>query len=594
MIVNRLKKFRMQMENQKISAYIIPGTDAHQSEYLPDLWKRREYISGFTGSAGDVVVTEKSAGLWTDGRYYAQASQQLTGSGIDLYRASEKETPNIPQFLVQNLKEGDVVGIDPTTFSYDQLILLKKDLGQNGLKISLSEDNLVDSIWTDQPSLPGFPIKVHSLRFAGESVESKLQRLREAMHNSGSNVHILSALDAIAWLFNLRGNDVNYNPVFISYAIITLQEARLFAIKDKYTDEIHQHLAQNVLLYDYHDFKEELDKINTNSNKVWFDGSSVNYWIANRLDKCSLYNAPSPVIKFKAIKNETELKGFRECHVRDGVAMVNFLYWLEQKVPLGKVTEKSAAEKVAFFRSQQEMFQGPSFATISSYKIHGGIIHYTVTDESDIPLQPEGIYLIDSGGQYSDGTTDITRTISLGEPNSGQIDNFTRVLMGHINLCMVSFPKGSTGPALDTITRLPLWEAGKNFNHGTGHGVGSYLCVHEGPQSINPTKSFSVALEPGMICSNEPGFYKDGEYGMRIENLITVVRDDNRSDKGIEFYKFENATLCPIDTRLLNEDLMSPQQIQWLNDYHKNIWETLSPLLEDEVKKWLKKVTHGM
>lgn len=589
--MDRIQKLREQMKLQNIAAYIIPSTDAHQSEYLPDVWKRRAYISGFDGSAGDVVITLDKGGLWTDGRYYAQATEQLAGSGIDLYKTGEKDTDTIAAFLNKILNPGNFVGVDPKTFSMEQMHILKKDLNQIGLKLKVLETNLVDIIWQDQPPLPLAPIKVHTLKFAGESVERKLTRLRDVMQENNVDAHIITMLDAIAWLFNLRGKDVSFNPVFISYAIVTQENAQLFALQEKFSDEVRQHLGTTVELHDYSLFKEKAGMLNKAEVKIWLDGATTNYWLASLLDNGVIFNAASPVIKFKAIKNQAELKGFRDCHIRDGVAMVNYLYWLEQTIEKGDVSEKSSAEKLEFFREKQDMYQGPSFNTISSYKIHGAIIHYSVTEESDISLEQEGIYLIDSGGQYLDGTTDITRTIALGEPTASERDTFTRVLMGHINLSMISFPKGTTGPALDTISRLPLWEAGLNFNHGTGHGVGSYLGVHEGPQSINPAKAFSVPLEIGMICSNEPGYYKEKQYGMRIENLITVVRDDKKSNDEFEFYKFEDATCCPIDTRLINDEIMSSNQIQWLNDYHKKVWKELSPFLDGDVKSWLRKVT---
>lgn len=595
MISDRIKKLRDKMQQNNIAAYIIPSTDAHQSEYLPAVWQRRPYISGFTGSAGDVVITMDKGGLWTDGRYYAQATEQLVGSGIDLYKASDSTTVSIPGFLSTTLKPGETVGVDPKTFSYNAMQSFKNEIVQSGLKLKFIQENLVDSIWDDQPELPVTAIKVHTLKFAGESVETKLSRLRSEMKSAGCYAHVITMLDAIAWLFNLRGKDVEFNPVFIAYAIVTNNKAMLFTRKEKITDEVRQHLGNNVGVFDYNLFNEHLDKLTQMGEKVWIDGNATNYWIVSALEqKCTLFNAPSPVIKFKSIKNEAELKGYRDCQLRDGVAMVNFLHWLEGAVPKGAVTELSAANRLEQFRQEQDMFQGPSFSTISSYKIHGAIIHYSVTEESDIPLKPTGIYLIDSGGQYLDGTTDITRTVALSEPTAQEKENFTRVLMGHINLLLTSFPKGTTGPALDTIARLPLWEIGLTYNHGTGHGVGSYLAVHEGPQSIHNARAFSQPLEIGMICSNEPGYYKDREYGIRTENLINVVRDDAISNQEFEFYKFETHTLCPVDTRLVEKSLMNSNQISWLNDYHKLVREKLSPFVETGAKTWLEKATQAI
>lgn len=591
MVVDRIFRLREKMQQEKVSAYIVPSTDAHQSEYLPACWQRRAWISGFNGSAGDVVITSDKGGLWTDGRYYAQAKGQLSGSGIDLFKAGEKETLDIPGFLAENLAEGGTIGVDPKTFSTSQMESLMKDIEQAGLKIKQIEENLIDSIWTDQPDLPDTPIRVHTIKFAGETVEDKLSRLRSSMEKKNCDIHVITMLDAIAWLFNLRGKDVEFNPLFIAYAIISKHGAQLFVKEEKVTDEVRQHLGKFVEVHDYSLFKQRLAEWNKGNIKAWIDKSTTNFWVTSSLQKCTIYDAASPVILFKATKNESELKGFFDCHVRDGVAMVNYLHWLEGAVGKGGITEKISAEKLESFRLEQDMYQGPSFRTISSYKIHGAIIHYSVTDESDIPLQAKGIYLIDSGGQYLDGTTDITRTVTLGNPTDAEKENFTRVLMGHINLMLTSFPKGTTGPALDTITRLPLWEAGLNFNHGTGHGVGSYLGVHEGPQSINPAKAHGIPMEIGMICSNEPGYYKDKEYGIRIENLVTVVRDFEKSNDEFEFYKFENATLCPIDICLIEKSIMFTKQINWLNEYHKRVYDKLSSLVNEEVKTWLYNVT---
>ena len=592
MIQNRIKALRDKMRQENINAYIIPSTDAHQNEYLPALWQRRPWISGFSGSAGDVAVTLNKGGLWTDGRYYAQATEQLAGSGIDLFKASEKDTATIPVFLRDELKQGDKVGVDPKTFSFDEMQSLKKDLSQAGLELYFTEKNLLDSVWGDQPALPDAPIKVHTLKFAGESVESKLGRIRSEMKKNGSKAHVITMLDAIAWTFNLRGKDVDFNPLFVAYAIITPDSAKIFTKLSRVPEEVIKFLGNNVQLLDYPEFDHHLMRLAERADKVWIDGTTANYRIVATLEeKCSLVNSMSPVTKFKAVKNEAELDGFRSCHVRDGVAMVKFLHWLEGAVTAGGVTEMSAADKLEDFRKEQDMYQGQSFRTISSYKIHGAIIHYSVSEESDIPLAPTGVYLIDSGGQYLDGTTDITRTVTLGDTTVSEKEHFTRVLLGHINLILTTFPKGTTGSALDTISRLALWEVGLNFNHGTGHGVGAYLSVHEGPQSINPTKGFTAPLEIGMICSIEPGYYKEGEYGIRIENLVNVIRDDEKSNSEFEFYKFENATLCPIDTRLVEKSLMGEKQVNWLNSYHRDVWEKLSPFVEGDVKGWLRKAT---
>ncbi|MCB0283628.1 MAG: aminopeptidase P family protein [Calditrichaeota bacterium] len=595
MVTNRIKALRSEMQKRQIKAYLIPSIDAHQSEYVPALWQRRPFISGFNGSAGDVVITMQNGGLWTDGRYYAQAEEQLSGSGIDLFRASDGGTPTIPDFLKTELQKGDIVAADPKTFSVSQAQSLMKEIKSNGLQFEFIEENLIDIIWEDQPELPKDPIKIHPIKYAGESVESKLSRIRRAIAANDCYAHVITMLDAIAWTFNLRGKDVDFNPVFIAYAIITQDDAYLFTRSEKITEEVRRNLGNAVHIFDYSEFKTHLDKLAQSAKRIWIDGTTTNYWIYSMLyPKCDIYNGMSPVIKFKAIKNEAELNGYRACHIRDGVAMVNFLHWLDNAVPKGGITELSATEKLLEFRQQQDMFQGPSFSSISSYKIHGAIIHYSVTKESDIPLEAEGVYLIDSGGQYLDGTTDITRTVALGTVGDEEKENFTRVLMGHINLCLTSFPKGTNGPALDVISRQALWEIGLNFNHGTGHGVGAYLGVHEGPQAINPSRGFGVALEPGMILSNEPGYYKNKQYGMRVENLINVVPDKELSSDEFEFYKFENATICPIDTRLIKKSVMQEKHINWLNEYHERVLNILSPFVSGEVKDWLKNATKAV
>lgn len=589
MIAQRVEKLKMKMEKLGVKAYLIPSSDAHQSEYVPALWQRRPWISGFTGSAGDVVISTGACGLWTDGRYFVQAEQQLKGSGIDLFRMGNSGVPSIEEFLSTELNSGDAVGIDPKTVSHTRAVQLVKDLRQNGINIKFMDDNLIDDLWEDQPDFPAEAIFVHPLKYAGESVESKLKRLRAEMSQKGVQAHVLSMLDAIAWFFNIRSNDVDYNPVAIAYAIITADAAQLFVKKSKVGTDVIQHLEGLAVIREYDEFGMSLDALAAEGKRVWLDMAATNHWIVGKfINQCPVYDATSPVTKFKAIKNKAELAGWRACHIRDGVAMVNFLHWLDNSVVHGGVTEISASDKLEEFRKQQDMFMGLSFASISSYKIHGAIIHYSATPESDIPLEAEGIYLIDSGGQYLDGTTDITRTIQLGPVTDESRVHFTKVLQGHINLALTSFPEGTKGPALDTIARKPLWDIGLNYNHGTGHGVGAFLGVHEGPQSINPTRAFTVALEKGMICSNEPGYYKDGAYGIRIENLITVVDDDEKSTDEFKFLKFETATVCPIDTRLLDRHLLDAAQVEWLNQYHAFVWEKLSPLVDGDVKNWLK------
>jgi len=594
MSAERVAALRKEMKKEGLSAWLVPSTDAHQSEYVPELWQRRAWISGFNGSAGDVLITLNDAGLWTDGRYFVQAAQQLSGSGIRLMKMGQPGTPDMVTFLSEQLREGEVVGIDPKTMPHKQAVAFKQEAEQLGLKVRFLEKNLIDAVWTEQPGLPDDAIRVHPLKFAGESVADKLQRLRQAMDAKNCRAHVITMLDAIAWLYNLRGSDVDYNPVFIAYALVTADEAFLFVKKSKVNDEVRTHLEGLVTIREYEDFGAALETLAATGQRIWIDEATTNHWIAYKFKNSPVVNAPSPVIMFKALKNKAELDGYRACHIRDGVAMVKYLHWLEGAVKEGGVTEISSQEKLEAFRREQEMYVGPSFGSISSYKIHGAIIHYSATPESDIPLEAESIYLIDSGGQYLDGTTDITRTVALGPPTAEQKQRFTAVLMGHIDLMLTSFVEGTTGPALDVIARRPLWNLGLNYNHGTGHGVGAHLGVHEGPQAINPTRGFGVALQEGMILSNEPGYYKDGEYGIRIENLINVVADGDHGQEGFKFLRFEYATLCPIDLRCVEKSMLSDRQLNWLNDYHKNVWEKLSPLVDGGVKEWLREATRAL
>lgn len=583
------------MAKHKLDAYLIPSTDPHQSEYVPALWQRRAWISGFDGSAGDVVVLKDQAGLWTDSRYFLQAEQQLAGSGIDLYKIGLPGVPEILEFLRDNLKAGQTVGIDPRLHAHQEAMKMQKELESRGIILKAVEDNLVDEIWENRPPLPDDPLFVWDDKYAGESVESKLGRIREKMQAENVYAHVLTMLDTIAWTFNLRSNDVDYNPVFISYAIITMDNALLFVNKKKVNRKVKKHLKGLAKFYDYEDFRKYLLKTAKRKHKIWLDGGTVNHWIVNLIQKkCLLFFKESPVVLFKAVKNETELQGFYNCHIRDGVAMVKFLHWLEKNVPEGGVTEISAAEKLEHFRSEQELYCGPSFETISAYGGHGAIVHYTSSPETDVELKSDGIYLIDSGGQYLDGTTDITRTIALGDPTEEQKDRFTRVLKGHIDLALASFPRGTQGIQLDTIARKPLWDIGLNYGHGTGHGVGAFLGVHEGPQGISYYRGIGVPLEVGMICSNEPGFYKADEYGIRIETLVSVVKDEQKSSDEFEFYKFETATLCPIDLRLVNKDMLSEEEIAYLNNYHQRVYEKLIPFIkEEEAQDWLEEATRA-
>ena len=591
MIKKRMEALRSLMKKNKIKAYLVPSTDPHQSEYLPVMWERRKWLSGFTGSAGDLTITLKKAGLWTDSRYFLQAEQQLQGSGIDLFKIGIPGVPTIPQWLKKELKAEDKVGFDPRLFSYNETQKLKSFLKEWRIKLTPIEKNLIDNIWQDQPPFPKNQIKPHPKKYAGRSIEEKLEMLRQQMKEEKVKAHILTTLDSIAWVFNIRGTDVEFNPVVIAYAIITPKKAMLFTDMEKITRAVRRHLGETVQVYDYDDFRKQLKKLAKSELKVWLDPNSVSYWIVDILKKdCDLFFKESPVTRLKALKNKTEITGAKAAHIRDGVAMVKFLHWLERTVPQGGVTEISASQKLEEFRQELDLYQGPSFETIAGYQEHGAIVHYASTPQTDVELKPRGIFLIDSGGQYLDGTTDITRTIAMGKPTAEQKDRFTRILKGHISLAMTRFPRGTAGNQLDTIARKPLWDINQNYGHGTGHGIGAYLNVHEGPQAISYYRGLGVPLEPGMIISNEPGYYKTGEYGMRVENLIVVVEDKNGKTTN-DFYSFETISFCPIDLNLIDKNLLSARELGWLNSYHKKVKELLSPYLNKDEKEWLTKAT---
>lgn len=592
MVKERIAALRELMVKNGIQVYLIPSTDPHQSEYVPEMWERRKWISGFTGSAGELAVSLKNAGLWTDSRYFLQAEQELSGSGIELFKSGLPDVPTLQDWLKQELSSGDSVGIDPRVFSYRDLQKLESFLQNWKINLKTIETNLVDEIWEDQPAFPPDPVLPWELRFSGETVESKLNRLRGKMVSENAVAHVLSSLDAIAWLFNIRGSDVAYNPVVISYAIVTSDGAALYTRLNKITPEVKNHLAGLVDIFDYDEFKNGLLNLRKKQARVWLDPATVSRWIVDVLgDECETVFQESPVTLFKAMKNQTEIQGIKNAHIRDGLAMVKFLYWLENAVPRGGVSEVSAAEKAEAFRKEQPLFRGLSFETISAFREHGAIVHYTASPETDVKLKPNGIFLFDSGAQYLDGTTDITRTVALGKATAEQKDRFTRVLKGMLALSMTRFPRNTAGNQLDTIARKPLWDIAQNYGHGTGHGVGCFLNVHEGPQGISYYRGIGVPMELGMVTSNEPGYYKAGEYGIRTENLVLTVADETTSDSEFEFYKFETLTLCPIDLSLVEANLLSEAEILFLNQYHVQVRETLSPFLDEAEQRWLAEKT---
>jgi len=584
-ILNRISLLREAMKQQGISACVIPGTDPHASEYIADYWKEREWISGFDGSAGTVVVILGTAGLWTDSRYFLHAADQLAGTGIELMKQGLPETLEILPWLATQLKAGERVGVNAQMYSHNAYASTKEELKRNDLE--LVSIDLPGLSWKNRPSLPSQAFYVFDTRYAGKSATDKLILLRAEMKKARAEVFVMSALDDIAWLFNIRGKDVDYNPVVIAYALVESEKATLFVAAEKLTPDTSAYLqSQGITVAAYEDINEELKQLST-SKAVLVDGSKLNQALFEAIPmKCEIRNVMSPVYKLKSVKNEVEMKGVRLAMAKDGVALTRFFIWLEKNVPGGNLSEISISDKLREFRSEQENFIGESFGTIAGYASHGAIVHYHAVPESDAKLKPENILLLDSGGQYLDGTTDITRTVALGKPSVHQQSDYTKVLQGHIALATAVFPVGTRGSQLDILARKALWSQGLNFGHGTGHGIGHFLCVHEGPQSIRMDENPTV-LQPGMMISNEPGMYRTDEYGIRIENLIYVI-PAQKTEFG-QFLKFETLTLFPIDKTLIDTDSLSFEEIQWIDDYHQHVFQIISPLLNEDEKKWLKK-----
>lgn len=584
----RLEALRAEMALHNIDAFIIPGTDPHQSEYYAEHWGCRTWISGFNGSAGTAVVTTDKAGLWTDSRYFLQADEQLADSGFVLFKDGLPETPSIESWLSTILPTGATVAIDGTLFSTTSVESMKAFFDKHNISL-ITDFTPFDKIWQDRPTLPNTPFFGHELEYCGENATSKIMRTMQAIKESGADALLLSALDDIAWLFNIRGKDVNYNPMTYAYAYIDDNRRILFVRSEKLNEENKTHLrAIGVEQMPYEavfDFAASLcDK------KVSVNPAKLNYTLYNKL-RTTVIRENGPIAMFKAIKNEIQIAGIRQAMVRDGVALVRFFRWLDSNIDLGTATEISAAQQLRAFRAEQNLFVDESFGTICGYNEHGAIVHYSATPESDVPIRRKGFLLVDSGAQYLDGTTDITRTVSLGTLTQQQKRDFTLVLKGHIALSRCQFPEGTRGAQLDAIARMPLWKEGLNYLHGTGHGVGHFLNVHEGPQSIrlqeNPTP-----LVPGMITSNEPGLYRAGEYGIRHENLVlTVLAQESEFGK---FYRFEPLTLFPFDKRALDITILQPYEIAWLNDYHRMVYDKLKSSLTSEECEWLREATSAI
>lgn len=587
-ISERIIALREEMAKQNIDAYIIPTSDPHMSEYPADCWKYREWISGFNGSAGTVVITANKAGLWTDSRYFLQAASQLEGSGIELYKILP-ETPTIPEFLLHELNEGQAVGLNGETYSAADARVLKLKLKKKGILLK-TDLSLIDPIWKDRPAIPDAPLFEMPVELSGQSTEDKLIAINDKIHEAGADCTVLSALDEVAWTFNIRGTDVTYNPVVISYAFISEKESVLFINPKKLTTEVIERLKhEGVKLADYSMLYTYLSRL-PEDTVVFLDGNKTNVAIYNALPaSCTVIEDISPANHLKSIKNETEIKGFRNAVEKDGVALTKFFYWLEKELAAGeKVTELSAAFKLTELRAEQPLYIMNSFGSISSYGPNAAVVHYSPTPETDTELKRESLYLLDSGAQYMDGTTDVTRTIALGEPTEQMKKDFTRALKGTISIAKCKFPAEIRGCLIDAFARKALWDAGINYLHGTCHGIGHCLNVHEGPQSIRMEEN-PVVLKPGMVMSDEPAMYRAGEYGIRTENMI-VVREDSETEFG-KFLSFETITLCYIDTSLVIASMLSVRELAWLNKYHQMVYEKLSPYLDEEEKAWLKHKT---
>ncbi len=588
----KLEALRELMKQHQVAAYYVPSADPHMSEYLPECYKRRAWLSGFTGSAGELLVGLDGAGLWTDGRYFFQASLELPGSGIELMKMGQPGTPSLTGWLRGCLKAGEAVGIDAAVMSINQADLFERELGPAGIKIKALPRNLVDQLWSDRPAASLEPLAVHPARYAGETHASKLKRVRAEMAAQGCQAHVIGALDAVAWLLNIRSADILYTPVAIAYVVVTADDCTLYVDARKVTGGVLKHLGKLVVVKDYKEVGADLKALARGKPRVWLDPATTNRWVQNQLKGSSFYLAPSPVMAMKAVKNETQIAGITAAHVRDGVAMVKFLAWLGEAVPRGGVTEISAAEQLRSFRAEDPAFQDLSFDSISGYAGNGSIIHYKPTPESDTALKPVGVYLIDSGGQYPDGTTDITRTVALGKVSKRLKECFTRVLMGTIDCTLTPFPEGATGRRIEMFARRNLWLAGLDYNHGTGHGVGQFLGVHEGPHSLKDLDTPPV--RPGNLFSIEPGCYEDGQFGIRCENLAFVEVDPAHTTPARTWLRFVTVTLCPFDRALILPELMSPQQRRWLDAYHQRVFKELSPHLDKARRDWLRQATRPL
>ena len=588
----RIKNLRQLMKERGIDAYIVPTYDPHQSEYLADYYKTRVWISGFTGSAGTVVITDKEAMLWTDGRYFIQAEKQLKPSEIKLFKMGMPGVPTYTEWVTDNLEKGDTLGFDGKIVPQSDVERLEKALEKKNIKF-IDEYDLVGEIWEDRPAVPSSKAFVHDVKYTGKTAKEKIEDVREKMKKKNATHFIIGSLDDIAWVYNIRGRDVSNNPVVVSYAMISQDDAWLFVEENKIGEDVRKYLNENgIKIDDYNKVIDHIKAINENST-VFVDANRINTWLYNGIpSECEIVRGTNITTELKGIKNPTEIENQKNAYIKDGVALVKFMYWLDKNVGKTTITEISATEKLEDFRREQEGFIEPSFDTIAAYKENAAMMHYKAEEgKSNYELKPERMFLVDSGGQYYDGTTDITRTIILGDISEEEKRDFTLTLKSHINLINARFLYGATGTSLDAIARYPLWQEGSDYKCGTGHGVGFLLNVHEGPHGLS-MKSGNVVFEKGMVVTVEPGVYKEGKHGIRLEN-VAVVKEDIKTDSG-QFMKFEAMSYVPIDLDGVDVKLLSEEERKWLNDYHEEVYNKLSPYLTEEEKEWLRKETRNI
>ena len=585
MINQHLAALRAEMKRNHIAAFITTGSDPHGSEYFADHWKEMEWVSGFTGEAGTALVLHDEAFIWTDSRYYLQAGKELADTGFSLMRDGEMATPSIPQYLVAHLHKGDVVGINPELFSNNAFLKIQSELAEAGL--TLQGTDLIGRLWTDgRPQMPIGALYAYDVKYAGQSVAEKLEIVRAKLAQRHANVFVTSALDEIAWLLNIRGTDVEFNPVVLSYLVLDNKSCTLFVAPEKLTSEAIQYLVSNkIAVSDYANIYAALRLIEPDST-VLYDGAKLNRALFEAIPQgCRKIDGQSPVLLPKAMKNAVELEGERVAMKKDAVALTRFFMWVEQAAKQSNLTEYDFGLKLKAFRAEQENFVEESFGSIVGYEGNGAIVHYSAPAEGSSVIKPEGMLLVDSGGQYLDGTTDITRTTCLGEPSAQMIHDYTLVLKGHLALARARFPYGTRGSQLDALAHQFLWQEGLSYGHGTGHGVGHFLCCHEGPQNIRMNENPAI-LEVGMIVSDEPGLYRTDKWGIRIENLITVVEAE-KTEFG-DFLKFETLTLFPYERRLIDTSMLDNGEIEWINNYQQRVYDTIAPLLNDDERMWLK------